>query len=85
MKQLFSVLFLGGLFSVSAMPSVRINAPHNGETFAAPANITIVAYASDDVDGYHLQVEFFAGTNSLGFGTFIPSLCPAPYLSLIHI
>jgi hypothetical protein len=46
-------------------PRVRIEAPFNGATFRAPANIHIVA-AANDADGSVTNVEFFAGTNSLG-------------------
>jgi len=49
------------------------------ELFAGPTDIRLVAYAQDREDGYKVTVEFFDGTNSLGFGTFVPSLCPAPY------
>ena len=60
-------------------PYVRLNVPQNGDVFITPANIALQAYAQDAEDHYHLTVEFFEGTNSLGLGTFIPSLCPDPY------
>ena len=60
-------------------PFVRLNAPQDGDVFTAPANIALRAYAQDAEDGNNLKVEFFEGTNSLGFGTFVPALCPAPY------
>jgi len=60
-------------------PTVQINSPAAGQSFHAPADIQLVAYAQDAEDGYDLKVEFFAGTNSLGLGTFVPSLCPSPY------
>jgi len=60
-------------------PFVHLNSPLNGAFFLAPVNIELVAYAQDVEDGTNLKVEFFAGTNSLGLGTFVPSLCPAPY------
>jgi hypothetical protein len=60
-------------------PQVRFINPQGGQIFVGPTNVRLVAYAQDREDGYHLKVEFFEGTNSLGFGTFIPSLCPAPY------
>ena len=60
-------------------PSVQINSPAAGQSFSSPADIQLVAYAQDAEDGYDLKVEFFAGTNSLGLGTFVPSLCPSPY------
>jgi hypothetical protein len=56
-------------------PFVELTAPREGETFAAPADITLVAFAQDDEDKYNLQVEFFEGTRSLGFGTFNPTRC----------
>lgn len=46
-------------------PSVSITAPTNGATFLAPATVAIDASASD-TDGTVTNVEFFAGTNSLG-------------------
>src|SRR5205823_9487036 len=58
---------------------VRLNSPQDGQVFAGPTDIRLVAYAQDREDGYKVTVEFFNGTNSLGFGTFVPSLCPAPY------
>ena len=60
-------------------PFVRLNSPQDGDVFTAPATIDLRAYAQDAEDGYNLQVEFFQGTNSLGFGTFVPTLCPSPY------
>jgi hypothetical protein len=60
-------------------PFVQLNAPRDGDVFRAPAFITLQAYAQDTEEHYNLMVEFFAGTNSLGFGAFEPTLCPAPY------
>jgi hypothetical protein len=48
-------------------PVVRIVSPPNGATFRAPVNIPIYAYAHDPT-GKVASVEFFADTNSLGFG-----------------
>jgi len=56
-------------------PEVSISSPTNGAVFTAPANITIVAFASDNDNGA-ASIEFFEGTNSLGFGIPIPTLCP---------
>jgi hypothetical protein len=58
-------------------PKVAIVVPSEGATVAAPANITIVANASD-TDGYLTiqTVEFFAGTTSLGVRTNFPTLNP---------
>jgi hypothetical protein len=60
-------------------PYVQLNEPQNGEVFTAPTNIVLRAYAQDREDGNDLRVEFFSGDQSLGFGTFVPTLCPAPY------
>jgi len=53
-------------------PSVIIVAPTNHQSFTAPANIFVMGGAQDD-DGYSTiqPVEFFEGTNSIGFGQFI--------------
>ena len=48
-------------------PVVRIVSPANGATFWSPVNISLYAYANDP-DGSVSSVEFFDGTNSLGFG-----------------
>jgi len=60
-------------------PFVRLNEPQNGEVFAASADVVVRAYAQDREDSSDLKVEFLEGTNSLGFGIFVPALCPAPY------
>jgi beta-glucanase (GH16 family) len=52
-------------------PTVSITAPANGATFSPGSDITINATASDS-DGNVIQVEFFAGTNSLGTDTTSP-------------
>ncbi len=52
----------------NAPPVVRITSPFNGATFRAPVDVPIYAYARDP-DGSIASVEFFAGTNSLGFGS----------------
>ncbi len=46
-------------------PGIALVAPAAGETFSAPANITLSAEAFD-VDGFVSRVEFFAGANRLG-------------------
>ena len=59
-------------------PVVRIIAPPNGSVFRAPVNIPLYAYAAE-LDGTITNVEFFAGTNSLGLGhvvTAAPLLLP---------
>ena len=49
-------------------PIVSITYPTNGTVFTAPANVSVVASASD-TNGTVVQVEFFRGTNSLGVQT----------------
>jgi Big-like domain-containing protein len=51
-------------------PTVSLTAPANGATFTAPATINMAANASDD--GTVAQVEFFAGTTSIGVDTTSP-------------
>ena len=60
-------------------PFLYFYAPADGAAFNAPANIHLRAYAEDTEDQFFLEVEFFEGPNSLGFGTFQSALCPAPY------
>src|SRR6266496_5338928 len=60
-------------------PQVRLINPQDGQIFMGPTNVRLLAYAQDREDGYRIKVGFFEGTNSLGFGTFVPSVCPAPY------
>jgi hypothetical protein len=52
-------------------PIVRIISPANGATFFAPVNIPLYAYAADP-NGPVESVQFFDGTNSLGFGQPVP-------------
>lgn len=52
-------------------PTVGIVLPTNGAVFTAPANIQILAKASDP-GGFVRTVEFFAGTKSLGIVTNNP-------------
>jgi len=59
-------------------PIVRITSPPNGAIFHAPVNIPIFAFARD-IDDAVVSVEFFADTNSLGFGSLLTCsniLCP---------
>jgi hypothetical protein len=65
--------------ATNAPPYVQLNSPSDGATFTAPATIPLRAYAVDREDGFNLKVEFFNGTNSLGFGVFVPTMCPSPY------
>jgi hypothetical protein len=48
-------------------PIVRISSPPNMSDFRAPVNLPLLAFANDPA-GLPLVVEFFAGTNALGFG-----------------
>ena len=52
-------------------PSVTITNPLSGAVFAAPANVTIQANASD-TDGTVTNVQFFADTTLVGSGTAAP-------------
>lgn len=56
-------------------PVVRIISPANGSIFHAPVNIPLYAFASDPDDSV-ASVEFFAGTNDLGFGQRLPVIQP---------
>jgi len=49
-------------------PQVALTAPPNHAVFYAPMNLPMVAYANSP-DGSIATVQFFAGTNHLGFGT----------------
>ena len=68
-----------GIVSTSAVvsikvdfpPSVGLTSPGNGQLFLAPANIELIAAASDS-DGAITNVEFFQGTSSLGKKTTVP-------------
>jgi phosphatidylserine/phosphatidylglycerophosphate/cardiolipin synthase-like enzyme len=52
-------------------PTVSITSPANGATFAAPANITIAASASDS-DGTISKVDFYNGSTLIGTSTTSP-------------
>ena len=56
-------------------PVVRIVSPANGSVFRAPINLPLYAFANDP-GGYITAVQFFAGTNSLGFGERLPVVEP---------
>jgi hypothetical protein len=51
-------------------PVVNLVVPTNGEVYQAPADIGLIAKASD-LDCSISNVEFFAGTNDLGSGVFV--------------
>ena len=55
----------------NAPPAVSITSPANNAIFAAPANITINATASD-ADGTISVVEFYQGTTLIGTDTVSP-------------
>jgi hypothetical protein len=70
-------------------PVVRITSPPNGAIFHAPVDIPIFAFARDFDDAV-ASVEFFADTNSLGFGTTLScsnilgsTICPSNYYRLV--
>jgi hypothetical protein len=55
-------------------PRVCITKPHNGEAILGPTNINICATAVDPDNGTVTQVQFFAGTKSLGVVTNVPTI-----------
>ncbi|HIH10269.1 MAG TPA: hypothetical protein HA254_06415, partial [Candidatus Diapherotrites archaeon] len=57
--------------SANQSPAVSITSPSSGQTFSAPAAITISANASDS-DGTVSKVEFYNGTALLGTDTTTP-------------
>jgi hypothetical protein len=56
-------------------PVVRITSPPNGAVFRAPVNIPLFSYAAD-LEGSVTSVEFFADSNSLGFGSPVTAVPP---------
>ena len=52
--------------------SVRITSPPNRAVFHGPANIPLIASATD-LGGNVSTVEFFANSHSLGFGSYKPT------------
>jgi len=60
-----------GTVTVVAPPTITIDSPRNGAEFPVGANVSLLATATDS-DGIVTQVEFFAGTNSLGISTNAP-------------
>jgi hypothetical protein len=57
--------------AVAVAPSVSITSPPDGAVFAAPASLDLTATASVG-GGTVTNVEYFAGTNSLGLATVSP-------------
>jgi hypothetical protein len=58
-------------------PAVRIASPPDNSFFRGPVNIPLLAYAHDP-SGYVATVQFFAGSNSLGFGAPLGGAEPLP-------
>jgi hypothetical protein len=56
-------------------PAVRMVRPTDGEKLPAHSDIQLIAFAQDAEDSYFVEVEFFAGTQSLGLGTFNGTRC----------
>jgi hypothetical protein len=79
-----ATVYIEGEGVTNLPPLVNIIEPTDDETFAAPANIFIVAPAGD-LDGYAKTVEFFAGTNSLGVFTNPPPPTPGSPVPLIVV
>lgn len=73
------IIYDNDINGANTPPSLFFYMPQNGATFTGPTNITLRAYADDNEDRFFVRVEFFEGANGLGFGTFQPALCPAPY------
>jgi hypothetical protein len=60
---------------VTNPPLIRILSPTNGQTFIAPTNIELTAGILFSTNSFvPTNVEFFAGANDLGSGTFAPTL-----------
>jgi hypothetical protein len=53
-------------------PVVTLTSPQNGETFVAPAAITLSAMASDS-DGTVVRVDYYSGNTLIGSSTTGPS------------
>lgn len=58
-------------------PKVEIARPEDGQMFLEGADIEIVAQVQDS-DGFVTQVEFFAGTNSIGVDSRVYIIAPPP-------
>lgn len=63
-------IFDNDLEGTNHPPYIELNSPQDGAGFKAPADVALRAYAYDMDDQFLVQVEFFEGTNRLGFGTF---------------
>ncbi|HZL80241.1 MAG TPA: Ig-like domain-containing protein, partial [Candidatus Limnocylindrales bacterium] len=62
-----NITVLPGIQPTNHPPVVRIISPANGSVFRAPIDIPLHAFGRDP-DGSIASIEFFAGSNSLGFG-----------------
>jgi plastocyanin len=60
-----------GTITVAASPIVTIDSPTNGAEFPVGVDVPLLATATDP-DGFVTQVEFFAGTNSIGVSSVAP-------------
>jgi hypothetical protein len=74
------------VLETNVQPVVHITSPPNNSEFRAPVNIALVAYA-DELNSSVASVEFFAGTNALGFGKPVPTpiavaMVPAGFTNL---
>ena len=61
-------------------PAVRMISPLNRSMFFAPIDLPLYAFARD-YDGTVTSVQFFVGTNSLGFSGPPPVVLPPPFPS----
>jgi len=61
----------GAGIPTNSAPAISISSPSDNESFAAPANITVAADASDS-DGTVARAEFFSGATKLGEATSAP-------------
>ena len=68
--RIFAAKSSGSGTSTNARPTVSVTSPANNAVFVAPATIPLTATAADD--GSVTQVEFFAGTTSLGVDSSSP-------------
>jgi uncharacterized protein (DUF2141 family) len=57
--------------ALNAAPSVSLNSPAAGSTYAAPATIAMGATAADG-DGFVARVDFYAGSTRVGSDTTSP-------------
>ncbi|MBW8865685.1 MAG: hypothetical protein JF609_12350, partial [Verrucomicrobia bacterium] len=64
-------------------PVVRIASPANGSVFHTPIDIPLYSFAND-ADGSVVSVEFFANSNSLGFGRRLPVPSAAGSMTAIY-